>query len=413
MKKLLFALFILTITENCQAQNVSGISIEQNNAISIGHIDSIYSDILHESRELWIRLPRNAQNSIYNTKYPVLYVLDGDVQFYGVTAIIGDLSDNWNTKLPEMIVVGITNTNRMRDMSPTNVAFDTTSGGAENFLDFMEKELMPFIEQKYPAANNKTFVGHSLGGLAVINAFCNRPQMINNYIAIDPHLRWDDQYILKRADSLLNISNFENRSLYVGIANTMPEGMNYSTVMMDTTGETLQIRTILEFTHKLDSIKPKGLSFKWKYYNDDTHNSVPLITQYDALRFFYSWFECDWYHDVFYYSNNFTGSELVEIINDHYTKVSIKMGCPFYPNEQLINDIAYSFSRNNDPEKGYAFFSLNLKNYPKSFNAHDSMGDYYVMLEDWPNAIKYFELALGLGAGEITKAKLASIKNKR
>ncbi len=405
MNKLLFALLLLTATENCQAQNTS--------SISIGHIDSVYSDILHESRELWIRLPRNAENSIYSTKYPVLYLLDGDAQFYGVTGIIGDLSDNGNTKLPEMIVVGITNTNRMRDMSPTNVAFDPTSGGAEKFLDFIEKELMPFIEKKYPAANNKTFVGHSLGGLAVINAFCNRPQLFNNYIAIEPHLTWDNQYILKRADSLLSMPKFENRSLYVGIANTMPKDMDYATVLSDTTKESLTIRSILEFTNKVDLIKPKGLNFKWKYYSDDTHTSVPLITQYDALRYFYSWFECDWYNDVFYDSHKYTGAELVAIIDKHYAKVSTKMGCQFYPNEQLVNEIAYFFSRNNDPDKGYAFFSLNLKNYPKSYNTHDSMGDYYVMQEDWKNAMKYFELALKLGAGDITKEKLTKLKNKR
>lgn len=405
MKKILFSLLILIISENCQAQNAS--------SISIGHKDTIYSNILGETRELWIRLPRGAENSLYNTQYPVLYLLDGDVQFYGVTAIITDLSDNGNSKLPEMIVVGITNTNRMRDMSPTNVAFDPSSGGADNFLDFIEKELMPYVEKKYPVVNNKTFVGHSLGGLAVINAFCKRPQMFNNYIAIDPHLTWDEQYILKRTDSLLNIGNFENKSLYVGIANTMPIGMDYSTVMEDTTRESLTIRSILEFSNKLDSIKPKGLSFKWQYYNDDTHTSVPLITQYDALRYFYSWFECEWYNDVFYYSYKYSGSELVEIVNKHYAKVSTKMACQFYPNEELINSIAYYFSRNNEPEKGYAFFNLNIQNYPKSFNAHDSMGDYYVMQQDWPNAIKYFEIALSLGAGELTKDKLTDLKSKK
>ncbi|MCJ8289941.1 MAG: alpha/beta hydrolase [Crocinitomicaceae bacterium] len=411
MKKNLFTLIILIITANCYAQDGSGTVDRQDNAISIGHIDTIYSEILHEHRGLWIHLPRGAKNPIYNNTYPVLYLLDGDAHFHSVTGLITQLSDNGNTKLPEMIVVGIPNTDRMRDMTPTNVDSNPTSGGASNFLDFMEKELMPYIEKNYPAANNKTFIGHSLGGLAVLNAFLHRPQMFNNYVAIDPSLRWDNQYLLKRTDSILSRVKFENKSLYVGVANTLVGDLMYSTIMTDTTKESIQIRSVLEFTNKVDELKVNSLNFKWKYYGDDTHNSVPLITEYDALRFMYSWFECDWYNDVFNGGTGSTGKELADLINEHYLKVSTKMGCPVYPGEGLINSIAYWFSRSNQAEKGYAFFNLNIQNYPKSYNAYDSMGDYYVMQEDWENAITFFTKSMELGAGEITKDKLENLKN--
>ena len=77
-----------------------------------------------------------------------------------------------------------------------------------NFLDFIEKELIPYIEKNYPATSYKTFVGHSYGGIAVLNALFERPQLFNNYIAIDPSLWWDDQILLRVADSVFNKNNY-------------------------------------------------------------------------------------------------------------------------------------------------------------------------------------------------------------
>ncbi len=67
-----------------------------------------------------------------------------------------------NGDLPEMIVVGVPNTDRMRDLTPTPVA--GKFGGGDNFLDFIELELIPYIEERYPVSSHRTFVGHSLGG---------------------------------------------------------------------------------------------------------------------------------------------------------------------------------------------------------------------------------------------------------
>ena len=182
------------------------------NQIVIGQIDSVYSDILDESREIWVHMPESATNGTSNTtKYPVLYLLDGPGHFYSVTGMIKQLSStNGNTIVPEMIIVAIPNTDRSRDLTPTAVDFDFfsgdsiqySSGGGNKFLDFMEDELIPHIEKTYPASPYRTFVGHSFGGLSVINALISRQHLFNNYVAIDPSLWWDDQAFLKVADSV-------------------------------------------------------------------------------------------------------------------------------------------------------------------------------------------------------------------
>ena len=94
---------------------------QNNNDIVIGKIDSINSKILDEQRKVWIYVPDANSNGIFEKKnYPVVYLLDGDAHFYSVVGMIQQLSSvNGNTICPKMIVVGIPNTNRTRDLTPT------------------------------------------------------------------------------------------------------------------------------------------------------------------------------------------------------------------------------------------------------------------------------------------------------
>ena len=119
----------------------------------------------------------------------------------------------------------------------------------------------------------------------------DRPDLFNNYVAIDPSLWWDNQELVKRAKNVLNDNKYEGKSLYVGIANTMDEEMDFKEVEKDTSEATEHIRSILKFVNTTDSIDSNGLNFAWKYYDNDSHGSVPLITEYDALRFLFPWYE--------------------------------------------------------------------------------------------------------------------------
>src|ERR1700709_283546 len=152
---------------------VSARAQSQNN-FSLGFADSVKSNILKEQRQLLIYTPYQGKKSRAATKdnYPVIYVLDGENNFRSVAIIVERLADMG--LCPPMIVVGIPNTDRSRDLTPTTVANNTdgvkNSGGGERFLSFMDKELIPYIESNYLTAPYKLFMGHSLGGLMVVQA---------------------------------------------------------------------------------------------------------------------------------------------------------------------------------------------------------------------------------------------------
>lgn len=222
MKKLILILIHLTIAYLLKAQ-------PPQQPIVLGRVDTIYSKILKEKRPLWVYTPGYDTNYFSKPEFPVLYVLDADDHFMSLVTMIKELSATaGNTVLPQMIIVGILNTpgNRTRDLTPTSSAMDKSSGGGENFAAFMEKELIPYIDKTNPTAPYRTIIGHSLGGLTVINLLSKHTQVFNAYVAIDPSMFYDNDNLLKQATIILKQKNFGGKKLFLGFANTMNAGMD-------------------------------------------------------------------------------------------------------------------------------------------------------------------------------------------
>jgi predicted alpha/beta superfamily hydrolase len=406
MKYYLLLLLTLFTLINCQNKEKQEVPIQIDNQIVFGEIDSIYSEVLDESRKIWVHMPASASDDTFSkTKYPVLYLLDGSGHFYSVTGMIKQLSTtNGNTVVPEMIIVAITNTNRTRDLTPTST--DENSGGGEKFNDFIEKELIPYIDKNYPTSPYRTYVGHSLGGLMVINTLFTRPELFDNYIAIDPSLWWDDQVVLNKAAAGFSETKFENKSLYLGVANTMADGMKIEDVVSDTTRSTLHIRSILEFAKTAESQDNNGLAFDWKYYDNDTHGSVPLITEYDAMRFLFSWYDFKGLNKFFDPDIKVSPEDFKNTIASHYKMVSDRFRHEVLPNEGFINSLGYGFMNPDKFDLSYAALQMNIENYPKSSNVYDSMGDYYLATKDSVKALELFTKALEVGPNTFSQEKI-------
>ncbi|MBF4517918.1 alpha/beta hydrolase [Flavobacterium sp. ANB] len=371
--------------------------------IEIGTIDSISSKILNEQRKIWVHLPGSAQQKGFSKeKYPVVYVLDGDAHFSSVVGMIEELSEvNGNTLCPEMIVVGILNTNRNRDLTPTHSDIDLPfvnknsseqSGGGEKFTEFLEKELIPYIDSKYPAAPYRTLVGHSLGGLTVINILTNHTNVFNSYVAIDPSMWWNHEKFLKETTQKLANKNLANVSLFMGIANTMDDDMDIVKVRKDTTKFTRHIRSILDLNDFLSQNKKSNLRYQHQYYKNDSHGSVPLIATYDALRFIFDFNELKL---SIADRVNFNKAVFTKI-EKHYENISNHFGYKVSVPERVVNVYGYqALSKKDNDFAGY-LFKLNVTNFPESPNTYDSLGDFYEANGDKKNAIANYKKVLTL-----------------
>ncbi|MFC3879571.1 alpha/beta hydrolase-fold protein [Algoriphagus namhaensis] len=411
MKKT-FILFVVVLTAfGCDQANETGPILSNDNQITIGHIDSLQSDILGETRKIWVHLPNKYQEG---KKYPVIYLLDGGGNFNTVTGLMKQLSIN-SMVLPEMIVIAILNTNRSRDLIPTKVDIDYRtgnkleydSGGGTAFLDFIEDELIPYVDSTYPTSSYRTYVGHSFGGLSVIHALTTRSHLFNNYLAIDPSFWWDNMAYLETVDSLLSVKDYSNKGLFVGIANTMIGGQDYATVEEDTLGTSAHIRSVLKFSKSLEK-KDNGLNFEWKYYPEENHFSVPLITEYDGLRFLFDWYDFKLRYEILY-TELFSTDESLEMVKSHYENVSQKMGYENKPDESLINRLGVRYLQDKKFDQAATLFDLNIANFPNSNNVYDSRGDCYLAAGDSLKAVEFYRKALETGDNDYSQGKIDRI----
>ncbi|MBK9736866.1 MAG: alpha/beta hydrolase [Saprospiraceae bacterium] len=258
----------------------------QNNNFTTGFEESSISKILGQQRKVWIHIPiSNGGNEIKNKdRYPVIYVLDGDDNFNAVVSITEHMSQQ--ALCPPMIVVGILHPDRMIDLTigPDN-EFPNLIGKGDQFMSYVEKELIPHIDSTYLTTSFRTFIGHSVGGLTVINTLIHQPNLFNAYISLDGAIWWDHQKIVKEAKPALAKNNYQGKSLFIALANRMERGVDTLAVQKDTTENTILIRSNLEFIKDISRNKNNQLRFNHKYYENDDHSSLRLVGEYDGLRF--------------------------------------------------------------------------------------------------------------------------------
>lgn len=198
-------------------------SVEQTSAkpLTIGETVTLRSEILNEDRLLNIYLPLGYSPDSAKT-YPVIYLLDGSVDedIIHVAGLVQFCSFPWINVIPETIVVGIANTDRKRDFTyPTFVEQDKTdfptTGGSSYFIEFIEVELIPFIEKNYKVTDDKTVIGQSLGGLLATEILLSRPNLFRNYFIISPSLWWDNESLLS---ATIN-SDLAGKNIYIAVGN--------------------------------------------------------------------------------------------------------------------------------------------------------------------------------------------------
>jgi len=236
-----------------------------------GKRDSIKSAILNEKRVIQVVLPSKYKPGSAD-KYDVLYVLDGDWN----TQLAKDMQNfiEGEAYMPPTIIVGVLNVDRDRDLTPTHVADNKTSGGADKFLAFLKNELIPYVNNAYPSNGDNTIFGHSFGGLFVMYALLKEPQVFSSYIAADPSFWWDKNYMNKvAADKLPGLANL-NKTLYI----SGREGDAYKGMGIVGMDSILKVKA------------PAGLTWKAQAYPDETHGSVRLKSMYDGLKFTYNGF---------------------------------------------------------------------------------------------------------------------------
>jgi hypothetical protein len=265
-----------------------------------------------------------------------------------------------------MIVVAITNVDRNRDFSPTHVNTIPTSGGAEKFLAFVKKELLPFVDRNYRTSSFRTIAGHSFGGTFVTYALLEEPELFKGILAISPYLMYDNSMLVDRAET-------ELRKKYGKLFYFMTVGQ-----------EPGYFETLDRFEKIVQTKAPKGFSFEYTIYPEDNHGSVPHISIYEGLRWIFS----DWQLPAELYAGNLSE------IDAYFKKISSKYNCSVVASENLINRLGYQRLGKGKVDEAIAFFQANVERYPKSANVYDSLGEAYENSGQMDKAAQNYAIAV-------------------
>jgi len=236
---------------------------------------NLESNILSENRNILIHLPDNYENS--NLAYPVMYRLDGDDTLLRKTASTISKLSGENGNVPEMIIVAIENTKRSRDMWPTHTMYYPESQplGSKDFIDFIEKELIPHIESNYRTNENRIIVGQSLSAVFTLHAFLTKPYLFNSYIAssgafpdCEPFFQELSNKAFQQADK------YENKKLFIthGLKDELdPDGKVH--------------KQMIDFSKSLKNNLGNKVSCEYFFYENEGH--VPKNSLHDGLIFLF------------------------------------------------------------------------------------------------------------------------------
>ena len=321
----------------------------------------INSAVLGEERTILVRVPAGYEAN--KLRYPVLYMTDGNAHIGHTSSTVEFLARNG--RMSEMIVVGINNTDRTRDLSPTHVTTTVaggdsalqfpTSGGADKFLKFIETELIPEIEKRYRVQPYRILAGHSLGGLFAVHAMYSRPDLFQSYIAVSPALQWDNQVAVKRAEEFLKGRKEWQASLFMSLGHEpgpIEDGFH-------------QMKQVLEKN------QPQGFEWSAQVLDDEDHGSVVLRSHYLAMRKVYDGWQVARDPDSGQVAGDFKSVEA------HYQQLSKKFRYTIAVPEPLINQLGYQALFAGRSDEAIWIFKTNVERYPESANVYDSLAEAY------------------------------------
>lgn len=264
MNKIFYILLVSTLFLSCGKQQP-----QYNDPIPAHDNFTIVSSNVNETRVINVWTPPNYKNS--NDSLPVLFMPDGGIKedFPHIANTLAKLIEN--KSIPPMLLVGIENTERGRDLSGfSNVKEDAKycplTDGAKNFRAFITEELVLEINRNYRTSGEKGIIGESLAGLFVMETFLIDPEAFNFYIAMDPSLWWNNHFLERNASTYLE--HFPDNKIKLWFAGSGVEDILTHTRNLEKT---------------LQSNAPDALTWKYSDEPNEKHSTIFRATKEKAL----------------------------------------------------------------------------------------------------------------------------------
>lgn len=417
-------LLVCLTVKNGFAQDGSALVNSKGEDLTIGKTYTFETEKLAGSWQVQVSLPPSYEHS--SDAYPVVYALHGDFYFRFAVGGLQRLMEFGN--MPEVIIVGISN--------ESNGNFAYGSEGADQFLDFMEGDIFPFVEQKFRTHKDRTVMGWHYTSGFIFHALSRRPHLFQNYIPASPYL---GGYDINKIDfkPLSEIAINEptlKKQLYFGVLN------NERTVSVAALG--------------LDSLLKKNApsNLDWEFHllkpDYDKHIEISVYRLWQAgLKTIYAPYREEQleYKDL----DDFKARGGLSAMTKHYAERAVKYGGASRPPglvalmrqaeradeftlyEQLMTAFGSNFKsvninrvfgfaafylKHGKAEKAIIIYNSINQSYPNSVSVHAALAEAYMSINNSGKAKKAYKKAIALATAqgddrrESLEKKLAQLK---
>jgi tetratricopeptide (TPR) repeat protein len=343
--------------------------------IVIGKYKTLHSHILNEDRLLFIHLPKEYEDT--ELRFPVLYVLYVDLYDYFTEAVTTTEKLGGTGEMPPAIVVGVANTNRYRDLLPFKITSRPESGGSDNFLRFLEEELIPSIDSTYRTKPFRILVGPQTAAVFSLYALISKPKLFDAIISENPFMNPENADILyPRAEQFFKKTKSLKHFLYIKCEkDERPQDLEYAE----------------RFAKLLQSESPEGFRFKVESSEPSGYFIAPLPFR-DGLRMLFVGHKLP---------PGFQTNSLQDIL-DYYKEKSEEYGLKVDPPEHLLTFEGDKLRRRGKTQEAIEVFEYQHRLYPKSLNALFQLGETYREMGEFEKARDFYRQFLEIRETDAT-----------
>jgi len=323
--------------------------------ITIGTNYTINSKILNQDREIQVYLPDSYGAS--KEKYPVLYVLDGQWFFSNGVAIQKSLRTPG--AIPEMIVVGIKNSNPLR-----RTLFNDES---TKFTSFLKDEVISFIDTHYRSTKERVIYGWEAGAYYISEMILEEKDLFSGAIISDGGLA--SEKLIKEFKS--------EKEIYLYIANSRKD--------------IYYIKSTERFNERLKKHNPQNLRWKYQLFNDEVHETMPHLAMYKGIKYYYHNYDALVFESIQAYIN--AGG--IPYLKSFFKERAKRFGGDDKIDDSTKNSLIW-LARDRDNYKYFSFFMeefkdvLKTKRYASAY-WQNRLGQFYLKHKDYKNAITFFK----------------------
>jgi len=337
--------------------------------VVIGKYRVIHSHILNEDRLLLVHLPREYGDT--QLRYPVLYLLYVDIYNYFADAAIITEKLGSTGEIPPVIIIGVANTNRYRDLLPVKTRDRNDSGEADNFLRFIEEELIPHIDKTYRTKNFRILAGPQAAAVFSLYALITKPGLFHAVLSENPFMNPENsEFLYPKAELFFKNAESMKSFLYIKCEkNERPQDLEYAE----------------RFVKLLESETPDGFRYKVEFREPSGYFIAPLPFR-EGLRELFAGHKLP---------ENFQTNTVKDIIH-YYEKLSGEYGFDVDPPSLMLTFEADKLSQQGKIKEVIELFDYQLSLYPRSLNALWRLGETYRGMGDLEKARQYYKAFLDI-----------------